>query len=297
MGDKQGEVPEIVPSNQESVQLLWWSVTPRTVKIVKVLTTIPGVVLAGWLFQNFLTLRGVVDLVASRIDLAFLAVCLFAIGYAFTINTTYKAISRTVIGVVVLLVSLGLDRWAPKPTAPAKNGTLPVIYLGCESIGLPISVGARERAYIFDPIVAAGGLALLTFAPNPSGLWPDLKFGWMYRCDVINYSNEVVFHLGMVFNCTIREVISTDNGKRKRWTSGKIVASHGHPIETPRLDASGGKFSFYVWNGSQQVAEVLSPEQATLELPNNQARISVRMKLSSAIGPIKMTLGPREFPK
>jgi hypothetical protein len=119
MEELPARIPPFVP---DTVRVLWWSVSPKTAKAIKVLAPIPSLVLAGWLFQNFLQLRGVVDLLASRIDLAFLWAALFVVVYALTVSTKRKILSRSVAGLVLLLGVIGVDWWAPKPQmSPTKR--------------------------------------------------------------------------------------------------------------------------------------------------------------------------------
>ena len=81
---------------------------------------------AGWLLQNFLQLRGVVNLVLSRIDLAALWIVCFAIACLLTVSVKHnKAVIRVVSGVLLLGAILGLDAWAPKPrSSEALKGLL-----------------------------------------------------------------------------------------------------------------------------------------------------------------------------
>jgi hypothetical protein len=70
---------------------------------------------AGWLLQNFLQLRGFVNLLASRIDLAFMALCMLAVGCAITIGLRRKRLWRILILVGLIVCALAVDNWAPKP--------------------------------------------------------------------------------------------------------------------------------------------------------------------------------------
>lgn len=98
------------------VQVWRWRVTPKAATIIKGAATLSLLGVAGWLLQNFLQLRGVVNLLASRIDLAFLAVIVFLAGCALTIGLPHKKAWRMVIGIAVAIVALLVDLVAPKPT-------------------------------------------------------------------------------------------------------------------------------------------------------------------------------------
>ena len=116
MGESSN-LPEIIPPPNQiaSVPVLRWRVTPRIAAVLKIGATIPLLGVAGWLLQNFLQLRGVVNLLASRIDLAFLAICLFVGACVLTIGLQRKRVWRVVAFFVIALAAAGVDSWAPKP--------------------------------------------------------------------------------------------------------------------------------------------------------------------------------------
>jgi hypothetical protein len=113
--------PEILPPERQLVQVWRWQVLSKTVKVIKVAAMLPLLGVAGWLVQNFLQLRGVVNLTASRIDLGLLALCIFIGGCVLTIGMQRKWMWRIVIGFAVFLIALGIDRLAPKPQVQATN--------------------------------------------------------------------------------------------------------------------------------------------------------------------------------
>lgn len=73
-GENRGIVPEIVPANRQKLQVGQWAIPlePGGVVAIKVGSILALLGFAGWRLQNFFQLRGVVDLLASRIDLGFL---------------------------------------------------------------------------------------------------------------------------------------------------------------------------------------------------------------------------------
>jgi hypothetical protein len=97
------------------VQVWRWRVTPKTVAFIKIGSAIPLLGIAGWLLQNFLQLRGIVNLRASQIDLALLALCVFGIVCSLTIALPHKRRWRIVGGVFILILTFGTDWLAPKP--------------------------------------------------------------------------------------------------------------------------------------------------------------------------------------
>src|ERR1035438_4305937 len=104
-------------SNGRGMQFGNWLLSPKTIRVVK-----GGFVLAllgaAWaLFTEFTQLRGFVNLIASRIDLAFLWMCLFGVIWIITTGATGKVqmAIRIALGAVLALTMYGLDAWAPKP--------------------------------------------------------------------------------------------------------------------------------------------------------------------------------------
>ncbi|MGA2272771.1 MAG: hypothetical protein ABSH00_04390 [Bryobacteraceae bacterium] len=112
---ERGLSPEVLPP-VKTVRIGPWAVTHSSVRVVlKTASAIALLGMAGWFFQNFLQLRGVVDLRASRIDLAFLGGSLLAAGWILTSGLTHKVIVRALIVPLLVAGLWGLDAWAPKP--------------------------------------------------------------------------------------------------------------------------------------------------------------------------------------
>lgn len=110
--------PEILPPSQPGLVRVWrWDVPMKTFKTIRFLSVSGLLVLAGWLLQNFLQLRGVVNVFLSRVDLFFLAVCVLTIGYLLTIEARRKRLWRLLLFIGLLICAFGIDRWAPKPQA------------------------------------------------------------------------------------------------------------------------------------------------------------------------------------
>ena len=117
MGD--GNLPEIIPpSDHESVQIWHWHVPRKAWKAIKFVSVVSLLSFAAWLFQNFLQLRGVVNLLASRVDLAILGLCLLFALYVLTIEWQRKGTFRIAIGLAIVAAVFGIDWLAPKPNAP-----------------------------------------------------------------------------------------------------------------------------------------------------------------------------------
>ena len=108
----QSEAKVIVLGSESAsprVQLWRWSVAPATAKVLKGVSAVGLLGIAGWLLQNFLQLRGVVNLLASRIDLAFLAICLLAVVWILTIGVRNATIIRIFLVLLVIVATFAID--------------------------------------------------------------------------------------------------------------------------------------------------------------------------------------------
>jgi hypothetical protein len=90
--------------------------TPRSIPGSSFLLKTAGVTalfgIAGWLFQTFLQLRGVVDVVASRVVLAFFGCSLFVMVCILTTHLLRRVVYRSFTAFAILLLVFGLDIWA-----------------------------------------------------------------------------------------------------------------------------------------------------------------------------------------
>jgi hypothetical protein len=136
--------PEILPKEPKSLQIGEWVIPASAVQVIKTVikTTVIFALLgwAAWSLQNFLQLRGVVNVLASRINLAFLFVTLFVVAWILTVGFRRKALWRVFFGLILLAVVCGFDWLAPKPLAavvntPQPNQSVPVAK--AESVSSP----------------------------------------------------------------------------------------------------------------------------------------------------------------
>jgi hypothetical protein len=109
------DLPEIIPPDRTSIQIWHWRVAARHAPYIKIGAMLPFLGLAGWLLQNFLQLRGVVNLLASRIDLAFLALSVFGAACVLTIGIPQKRRWRIGIGLALIITAIAVDWMTPKP--------------------------------------------------------------------------------------------------------------------------------------------------------------------------------------
>ncbi len=107
--------PEVLSNNADSPRFISWrALTVR--KAIRAVSSVGLVGFAGWLFQNFLQLRGVVNLEASRIVLGLMWLACFAVACIVTATLKRKLLIRCASGIVLLIGVFWLDAWAPKPT-------------------------------------------------------------------------------------------------------------------------------------------------------------------------------------
>jgi len=118
--------PPAPPS--EGVNFFGMRMAPKAAKIVKGITATGLLGLAAWLLQNFLQLRGLVNLLASRIDLAFLVLCLFVFVWVLTVGARRAFTFRLVAGLLLVTSGVGIDYLVPRPqtiSSEARKGELP----------------------------------------------------------------------------------------------------------------------------------------------------------------------------
>ena len=140
-------IPRVVPVLSTNLQASAKppAIPPRWIPYIRIGVVVSLLGFVGWLLQNFLQLRGVVDLLASRIDLVFLWGCLFVVGWILTINVQRKGFARIVIGIFLGAVVYGLDMWAPKPK-PKPPMDFPYV----QALLIIDSVKARGVGYHFQ---------------------------------------------------------------------------------------------------------------------------------------------------
>jgi hypothetical protein len=221
--------------------------------------------------------------------------------------------SGAVVSIVVLTfwVAYPLPRWpplavlappqpppvafsAPVPVQPperlAKAGSVPtvpegpVLMLECNIKALPVEYGADSSIYVLDLQTLHGGLGTFftTVASPPKNYWPskDSVGTYAYRCDAQNYSESPVFAVSMTFVATMLYT-SKDDAGAIRGDGNRPTGTRDLSVELDKIEAHGGKFTFYVWNGTGQVAQVAAPTVATIELANSSERVQVPLKQPS----------------
>src|SRR5215469_4883793 len=117
--DRSSDVNQIVKADRilppdTSVRFIWWSVTPRTARWAKPAATVGFISILLVLVGYFLQLRGLVNLLLSRLVLFGIGVCLVLSAFIY-IQGSRKRIA--VFG-LVLCGLIVVDRITPKPPLP-----------------------------------------------------------------------------------------------------------------------------------------------------------------------------------
>jgi hypothetical protein len=114
-GDEK--LPEIVQRGGQRLDArsTWDIVNPSVRPLVKVASLLACISVAGWFFQNFLQLRGFVDLLASRIDLGLMTTAVLIGAWITTTNVRNRNWIRILLVILFVSLAFGIDRWAPKP--------------------------------------------------------------------------------------------------------------------------------------------------------------------------------------
>src|SRR2546422_9233325 len=104
-GDEREVVHRVVATHQElqKDQVWHFSLAPAHLFIVKGAAVLAMLGFIGWSFQNFLQLRGPVDLAASRIFLALMWAGAFVIAWIITLKVRNRMRYRAIIGLSLLL--------------------------------------------------------------------------------------------------------------------------------------------------------------------------------------------------
>ena len=157
----QEDRKQLIPSPlQKSVSAsLRIDLSPRQAIVVK-FAFITGLLgFSGWCFQNFLSLRGVVDVAASRVFLTLMCVGLLLAWWITA--ASFKRFVKIAISILIIGAIFGIDWWAPKQSrspSDIKQRFLPEDKLAAMSHALWIGKG-REIMLMHDGSIEARGFS------------------------------------------------------------------------------------------------------------------------------------------
>lgn len=205
----EGLKPEIVTGKEVSRSVRGWPimVNARQQKIFRIAGTFGLLSFAGWLLQNFLQLRGVVDLIASRVCLALLWLCLCVVVWIATAAIGRRLILRILLVLLSLVIVVWLDQWAPKPVAHSKPTV--ALYLTCSPSGFPLVTDPGEDAMrilgLSQKLIETGSQSFYTVVLGTGQRWPDRhaferhlkqyhEIGSLavFRCEATNHGPQVL---------------------------------------------------------------------------------------------------------
>jgi hypothetical protein len=287
--------PEILPPEQpqqKSLQLGPWVVPlkPKTVRALKGVAVTALLGWAGWFFQNFLQLRGVVNILASRVNLAFLWIFCFLACWLLTSGAVRKVLYRICLGVLLLVLVLCLDWWAPKPLAA--NPPPPFITVKVSPSAFPVSVAPRTTLYIL-PIHpyqtftdAASHLHEFDNSCGEEHLWPTQEeinskppngYEEVRRIEVTNHSQDAIESGRIAFSVLYNEAFG--GGCMSPPASS---APQEDVIFVPAIDP-GKSFEFVAVNQTNRCAWLIAPTTIRIRKANDATPINAPLKLEPTV--------------
>ena len=207
---------------------------------------------------------------------------------------TRVAAVATIVGVLLALFGLWksqLPRTDASNTASnitaspgGKKARDPNLYLECHTSALPTKpVGDRIYGLTISEGTAHGGGGLAEyFAPNQGGqlTWPTPSNGipaTAQHCELRNDAAEAVLSIELTLLVQLRNVI-TNKRQPDAQQAGPVVSSIPWIVDVARIDPGPDRaFSFYIWNYSNQFADVIVPDEVTVKIlgENDRRKINV----------------------
>ncbi len=164
----------------------------------------------------------------------------------------------------------------PRPPTSASAGQH---FLSVEwHSGLAPIVPKEGRVFVLDlwPLPAGGGgLSEMFGEPGYKlGLPPVNRFD---ECRLTNYSATALFNVRLTLHLTFWKVIK-DPKQPGVSRSGDVSLSRDWPIAIQKIDTGPDHpFIFYIYNQSDQVAQVSFPEFVTAQIGDNVERQTIRL--------------------
>jgi hypothetical protein len=171
-----------------------------------------------------------------------------------------------------------LNVLAGNPDNPASTRGEPTLYVECHLSGLP-AWGTGQPIYQLQlwplPASNGGGGLMEQIAPTGAEIkWPtDGLPRIIQRCEITNDGGYTLTHVQTDLQLQFKEAL-VDEAQAGVMRSGEITVSRPWMIYVARIDPGRDHaFSFYVWNMSQQFAQVGLPDSAMAQaLGDKQAR-------------------------
>jgi hypothetical protein len=169
------------------------------------------------------------------------------------------------------------------------------LFVDCQYGVMPSIVPPEGRIHVLItselPVVMGGG-GLADFFGKPGSDWSFTNEGlpaWAYRCELTNYSTEVVFNIVIPVHLTFWTALPVPNQDKAR-RPGTITLERDWPFTVSKLDPSpGASYVFYVRNCCvQRFVEVKLPDHVVAD--KNR-----KIQLLQAAGILSQPLNPVPF--
>jgi hypothetical protein len=171
---------------------------------------------------------------------------------------------------------------APDPTPSAPSGSVAKqdqVFVQCQYGVMPSTVPPAGHIYVLvtsDLPAEMGGGGLTDYFGKPGSEWKFTSDGlpaWAYRCELTNYSEDVLFNLAIPVRLTFRTPMPVPNQEKAR-RQGDITLDRDWRFTVPKVDPSpASPYEFYVWNCCvQKFVQVRLPEYLLAVNRRSQSR-------------------------
>jgi hypothetical protein len=300
-----------VLSPLDSVPFIFWSVPATRVRAFRWLTGAGLASAVAWLLSQFFQLRGVVNLLLSRLALTGVGICVFFFACMFIQSIGY----RFLIAVFAIIALAIVDEFTPKPQAEIKstpNNTAALqdipIYLECQWIQYPIAIPPESSIHLlplqsdllrigqssFGSVgpfqdVRADVITRNFPSPGRDGQWlsKDQQFQIMaapsgFRCELSNLSSTTVEDV--VLNMFVRPSVIGGPEEQKKNKAVQRIPLPFDPME------AAGHFLFYAINYCPARLEVDWPQEISVHPLGEAGSRNVPLKLRKRGWPSELML-------
>jgi hypothetical protein len=185
---------------------------------------------------------------------------------------------------------------APRTTpSPAGAATKNRLFAHCEVGTMPSVAPTEGRIHVLltnelPADLGGGGFADYFTKPGSDWKWANDPLGtFAYRCELTNYSPDVLFNVTMRPRLIFRTADAVPGQSPSARREGQVTLDREWPITVPKIDPSpGAPFVFYIWNCCvQKFVYVRLPEFATTK--------TARIPLIQSEGNLGQALNPVPF--
>lgn len=181
--------------------------------------------------------------------------------------------------------ALGRSPEAPKRTENDR------VFVACQIGVMPSTVPSEGRIHVLltNEMPTSGG-GLMDYFGQPGSEWKFTNDGlpaWAYRCELNNYSSDVLFNSSISVRLTFRVPLPIPGQENSR-KQGDVTLDRDWAFTVPKLDPSpAAPYVFYVWNCCvPKFVQVRLPEQAIAEKGRKIPLIQSAGNLFEPLGPV-----------